>query len=236
MGSDTPSHAARSVLRAILAGLKSHPRPDGLGKIIQIAAAKSEMGTSFVARNLAEIAAAEAAYNAKRVGLVDCDFLQLAQTKHYFAAHRAGDVHGPYDATFGSTGYWQVSNQNGQTRAQPNIGAVYIDNKTDLAFTSFFWDQLGAGDQLSFFPNSAYWQLLRSQFSMIFVDMPAFDRNADCLALAPFVDSTVLVALADDGNDPAHQYLRDQIIAVGGRYEGLILNAGAPLRVLQTAQ
>ncbi len=232
--SDTPSQAARSVLRHVLAGLKNNLRPDGQGKIIQITSAKTGMGSSFVSRNLAEIASADASFDAKRVGLFDGDFQQLAQTKYYFAAHRAADMQGPYDASFGGTGFWQVTDQNGQIQPHPNLCAVYIDGRSGLAFTSLFWDQLQTTDRVTFFPNGPYWQALRSQFSMIFVDMPAFDRSPDCLSLAPYCDGTVLVSSADDSKDFAHRQLRDKIIASGGRYEGLILNAGAPLRALQT--
>ncbi|RKQ71907.1 Mrp family chromosome partitioning ATPase [Litorimonas taeanensis] len=229
------SQAASSVLKQVLQGIQSSPRPDGLGKIIQVCAANPKMGTSFVARNLAELAAANSGYDEKRVGLFDCDLQQQDQTGFFFAPHRAVDMQGPYDVRFGGSGFWAVQTPTGQYKDMPNLCGIFINAKSGLAFTTLFWDQLQAGDQLQFFVNDAYWMHLRSQFSYIFVDMPAFDRSQDCLALAPHCDGTIIVALADEAEDPLHRQMRDRIIQTGGRYEGLILNGGSPIQALKGA-
>lgn len=228
---------ARHVLQSVFDGLRSHPRADGLGRVIQILSAKSQAGTSHVARNLALMAARQLPPDGKRVGLFDCDFSQLAQTNYFFAAHRSQHMQGPYDAGFGEAGFWQIAHNNGTHSESPHIYGLYLEGQTGLAVTTLFWDQIPQSDRVSLRRAQAYWQVLRSHFSYVFVDCPALDRSSDGLTLTPDCDGTILVAHADQANDPAHIRARQMISQSGGRYVGLLLNAGSPIRAVpQTLQ
>lgn len=226
------SHTAITVLQSVFDGLRANPRSDGLGQIIQIMSASSHAGTSHVARILSLIAARQAAEGSQRVGLFDCDFSQLAQTNYFFAASRAADMQGAYDASFGAVPFWQVSHNNGAVSEAPNLYGLYIEAQTGLAVTSLFWDQISATDKVTLRRASPYWQNLRSHFSYIFIDSPALDRSDDGLLIAPDCDKTILVAKAENGTDPIHNQARERIVGAGGRYAGLLLNAGAPMRLM----
>lgn len=219
----------KSVLEAIFKSLCGQQRGGGLGTIIQIVSAETNAGTSFVARGLGEIASESASGNQKRVGLFDCDLNKLSHTIHYFSPLRAGRIQGPYDASFGAGGYWQVTNSDNQVTEMPGLCGVYIDGKTGLAFTSLIWDQLQETDnvRLTAIPN--YWENLRSHFSYIFVDCPALDRSEDALILAPLCDMSVLVAGSDSAQSPAYKTARDNLVSAGGRFAGMVINGGAPL-------
>ncbi len=225
------SHTAITVLQSVFDGLRANPRPDGLGQIIQIMSASSHAGTSHVTRNLSLIAARQMVEGSQRVGLFDCDFSQLAQTNYFFAASRAADMQGPYDASFGATPFWQISHSNGAVSEAPNLYGLYIEAQTGLAVTSLFWDQIAQTDKLTIRKSQAYWEALRSHFSYIFIDSPALDRSQESLLISPDCDGTILVAKAEEANDQSHIRAREQVFQAGGHYKGLLLNAGAPLRL-----
>lgn len=226
------SHTAITVLQSVFDGLQANSRSDGLGQIIQVMSASSHAGTSHVARNLSLIAARQMGDGSQRVGLFDCDFSQLAQTNYFFAAQRASQMQGPYDASFGAVPFWQVSHSNGAASEAPNLYGLYIEAQSGLAITSLFWDQITQTDKVTLRRSQAYWQTLRSHFSFVFIDTPALDRTDDGLLIAPDCDQTILVAKAENGNHPIHNQAREQIIGAGGRYAGLLLNAGAPMRLI----
>jgi Mrp family chromosome partitioning ATPase len=234
---ESQSDMGVNVLQSVFDGLRASPRSDGLGQIIQVLSATTQSGTSHVARNLALIGARQPADDGKRVGLFDCDYAQLAQTNHFFTATRANQMQGPYDASFGAQGCWHIAHSNGSYSDNSNICGLYIDSQTGLAVTSLFWDQLYQSDRVTLRQAPPYWQVLRSHFSYVFVDCPALDRSTDGLLIAPDCDQTILVAKADTSSNPVHQSARDKIIQAGGRYSGLLLNAGAPMRLInQTAE
>jgi Mrp family chromosome partitioning ATPase len=219
----------KSVLETIFESLYGLKRADGLGTIIQITSAETNAGTSFVARSLAEIAAKSASGDQKRVGLFDCDLKKLSQTIHYFAPLRAGRIQGPYDASFGAGGYWQVTNSENQITDMPGLCGVYIDGKTGLAFTSLIWDQLQETDRVELIAAPNYWQNLRTHFSFIFVDCPALDRSRDALILAPQCDMSILVAGSQTAQSPSHKAARDTLVSAGAQFAGMVVNGGAPL-------
>lgn len=225
---DISLQAAHSVLRSVLMGLTVAPPQDGLGQIIQISSASSYVGTSYIARNLALIAATDFCSHTSRVGLFDCDFARLAQTGYFFSAQRAEAMSGPYDALFGQTGFWTVGNQYGHQREVDDLCAIYIDNLTGLAVSTIFMDRMAYNERAYIRHSPEYWQVLRSQFSLIFIDGPALDRSQESLTLAPICDSTILVADVNAPNDEMNRRAKEAILRAGGQYGGLLMNTRSP--------
>jgi len=232
---DNPPSAATSVLRSILSGIYRHNQQQGLGKIVQITAAKSGDGTSYVARNLALLASSDLAQSGQRVALIDYDTSQRAQSQYFFAPQRINGMSGPYDASYGQSGFWAAQDRQGQSREISDLCAFYLDGHTGLAVSTFLTDRMFDGETIVLRQVLEYWQNLRRHFAFVIIDSPAMDRWHEALTLAPLVDTTVLVAEAERANDPTHEMAKQAILNAGGRYEGLLLNAGAPVQLVDTA-
>jgi hypothetical protein len=69
-----------------------------------------------------------------------------------------------------------------------------------------------------------YWIALKRHADLIIVDAPAADRSSAAVTVAPFMDSTVLVVAADQGDAAAPLALKRAILAAGGRCAGLVFN------------
>jgi len=232
---DNPPSAATSVLRSVLSGIYGHNREDGLGKIVQITSAQSGVGTSYVARNLALLASSDLAPSGQRVALIDYDLAQMAQSQYFFAPQRLNDVSGPYDASYGQSGFWAAQNIQGKSREISDLCAFYLDNHTGLAVSTFLTDRLFGGETIALRHAANYWQNLRRHFAFVMIDTPAIDRANEALNLAPIANTTILVAEAETANDPMHESAKNAILNSGGRYEGVLLNAGAPAQLVETA-
>jgi len=232
---DNPPTAATSVLRSVLSGIYAHKREEGSGKIVQITSAKSGVGTSYIARNLALLASADLAPSGQRVVLIDYDVYQMAQSHYFFAPQRVGDMTGPYDASYTQSGFWAAQNSQGQSREVSDLCAFYLDNHTGLAVSTFLMDRLSPDERIALRQVPHYWQNLRRHFAFIIVDAPALDRASEALTLAPLSDTTILVADATDAQNPDHESAKNAVLDAGGRYEGLLLNAGAPAQLVSTA-
>ncbi len=64
----------------------------------------------------------------------------------------------------------------------------------------------------------------RSVFDLIVLDLPAIDRSAASVLLAPHVDTTLLVAAAEVTDVDALTALRDRVWDVGGAIKGVLFN------------
>ena len=73
-------------------------------------------------------------------------------------------------------------------------------------------------------PSGAYWESLRRRADLIVVDSPSPDRSQAGLAIARFMDRTVMVVAADEASVQAPADLRDAIAAAGGSVSGVFLN------------
>ncbi len=65
---------------------------------------------------------------------------------------------------------------------------------------------------------------MRRHAELVSVDAPAADRSAAAMAVAPFVDCTVLVVAAEGSDTRGPAALRDAIEAAGGRCAGIVFN------------
>jgi len=142
---------AQHPLQSVLASLSTPERGDGRAPVITMTAAHTGVGTSYVTRTLALLAA-----------------------QHH--APQYGQVQGPYDATFGQEPFWQVSpdgvDEMGRRKSAALYGGLNLIGNTALAVTEFRWSEIKAGQSVHIRHAREYWHGLRDQFAMVIVDTP----------------------------------------------------------------
>jgi len=220
-------------LYPVLTQLCQEPRADGRGQVVAIVSPQTGSGTSYVSRTLALMAAEHYGPYGQRVGLIDLDFSQQAQSTYFqtpAAQSKYGTVHGPYDATFGEIPFWQVSPDSiaadGLRQGDGLYCCLHLVAETGLAFTQFQWSQIKQGQAVHLAHVREYWHKLREHFALVIIDTPAFDRADMALTVIPEADQTAIVNLTDRSNDPENAELASRITAAGGRCAGIILNGG----------
>ena len=222
---------AQHPLQSVLSSLSTPERGDGRAPVITMTAAHTGVGTSYVARTLALLAAQHYAPLGRRVCLVDMDISQQSQMSFFReATHQYGQVQGPYDATFGQEPFWQVSPDGvdamGRRKSAALYGGLNLIGNTALAVTEFRWSEIKAGQSVHIRHAREYWHGLRDQFAMVIVDTPAFDRADTALTVVGEADKTVLICSPETAKLPAQKLLSDRINAAQGRCAGLVINEG----------
>ena len=221
-------------LYPVLTQLCQTPREDGRGQIVAIVSPKSTSGTSYVCRHLALTGAEHYGAHGHRVCLIDLDLSQQEQSA-YFQSENAqshhGSVHGPYDATFGETPFWQVSPDavaaDGSRQGDGLYCSLHLIAETGLAFTQFQWSQIKHGQAVHVPHVRDYWQKIREHFALVIIDTPAFERSDTALTVIPEADKTVIVNQTSQSESPENADLAARIKAAGGQCAGMILNGGA---------
>lgn len=221
---------ANHPLQSVLAALCTPLRGDGRAPIFALTASDTGVGTSYVSRMLALLAAQHYAPYGQRVALVDMDVTQQAQMTHFRAAASYGEVQGPFDATFGQDPFWQVSpdgvDEFGRRKSAALYGGLNLIGQTGLAVTEFRWSEIKPGQSVHICAARQYWNALRDQFAVVIVDTPAFDRADTALTILPEADKTVIVCAPDTAQKPSQKALSDRIKAEDGRCAGLVINEG----------
>lgn len=221
-------------LRAAYDALSANPRADGRGVLYTLCAAQSGCGTSYVARNMALIAAAQEKnemQNEGQVLIVDMDIQNNAQSAHFSMPHvraQYGGIDGPYDASFAQTPFWRVTpamvDAQGRNVTDAHFMSLHRLLDMPLAYTYFHWEAFRQGQNAHIQNAREYWHTLRNHFSAIFVDTPALDRADILSAIVPEADVNILVSASIDA---ASQPLTDaakKIDEYGGSCAGVILN------------
>ena len=214
---------------AQLWGSLGAPLP-GQARVIQFVAARSGEGTSTLAREFAHFASHRVQ---KAAWLIDLDLLNARQHKAI-----AEDV-----ARFGVMGRQSAASPDGSaffTVQPPTRGpdgrpwpdarylVAHAVGGSRLWVTRFRREILQADQRVSVLPTGDYWRALRRHAEIVVIDAPAAERSGAALAVAPFVDFTILVVAADEGDTAGPAGLRDAITAAGGHCAGLVFNrAGA---------
>ena len=218
-------------LQTVLASLCSPVRGDGRAPVIALTASDTGVGTSYVARMLALLAAQHYAPYGQRVGLIDMDITQQSQISFFRdAAAQYGDIQGPFDATFGQDPFWQVSpdgiDEAGRRKSAALYGGLNLIGDTGLAVSEFRWSEIKQGQSVHICAARNYWNALRDQFALVIVDTPAFDRADTALTVVPEADKTVIICAPDTAHQPSQKALSDRIEAEEGRCAGLVINEG----------
>ncbi len=213
-------------LSAELAGLVdrlAEPGPDG-GRAIQFVSARSGEGTSTVARAFARAAAGR---GERGVWLVELDVMSGVQFDA-FADGAYGALGEPGRASPDDSAFFQVVSPMREAGAAPAEAASFLE-AWPLAgekfwVTRFKSERLRPGWSVRLTGGADYWRALRPYADLIVVDAPSAERSRAAAAVAPHMDSTVLVVAADNDDPSGPALLRDGLKAVGGRCAGAILN------------
>ncbi len=223
-------------LYGALFSLAGQPRDDGRAKIIALTSPYSGVGTSYVSRQLALLAAQYYQPQGLRVALIDYDLDQQTQAAFFEAEARQkkyGALNGPYDLTFGQTPFWQVSpsvlDEAGNRIQSSAYAATYLVGSSGLAISKFDWGQIKTGQQVHVRHAPEHWEVLRHQFALIIVDTPAFDRADTGLHIFPIVDACALISDSYRSREETLKDFGDKIISIGGHCAGTIINAGPPV-------
>lgn len=221
-------------LQAVLSALCVDARADGRAPVIAVTAAHSGVGSSYVARNLAILAAQHYVGFGQRVALIDIDLASQAQYGFFSTPLQQsifGPLSGPYDATFGVTPFWQVSpddiDADGNRKTAARYGALHLVGDSGLAITRFNWNEVKDGQSVHIAQARDYWHAVRDQFAVVIVDTPAFEAADTALSVVPEADKTVIVCDTARAGDPAQKALSDRITQAGGRCAGMVINEGA---------
>ena len=202
------------------------PAPGHRGRVVQIAAANSGEGVSTVAREYARLAAVRAR---RPVWLIDADLAQQGQLEAVAAQpDRFGALGKAAMATPDGSIFFAVTPRIMDRAGKPVHPARLLTARPCLGgrlwVTRFAVETLRSGQRVEVIGEPGYWDALRKHADTVVIDSPAADRNAMAIALAPFVDATVLVVAAEStaAGDPL--ILRDEIEAAGGKIAGVVVN------------
>jgi Mrp family chromosome partitioning ATPase len=196
-------------------------------------AADTGAGTSYVARNLALLAAAHYLPFGRRAVLIDLDLTHQTQAAYFrspAALAQYGHSQGPYDATFGAEPFWQVSpdgiDAQGRRKSAALYGGLHLIGATGLAVTEFRWSEIKTGQSVHCTAAREYWNALRDQFAVVIVDAPAIDRTDIAMTVVAEADRTAVICSAARASHAVQAQLSARIDMEGGRCAGLIVNAG----------
>ncbi|MFN3229542.1 MAG: transcriptional regulator [Asticcacaulis sp.] len=208
-------------------------RPSPLsGRIVMIVAAHSGEGASTVSREFARCAAA---YARKPVWLVDADISHQSQLDAISEdRHRFGPP-GPL-ASAAPDGQVFFSVRPPTKDAQGKLvqdGAYlicrpFLDRK--LWVTRFRDQFLKRGQTVRLRDDNGYWDAMRQHAETTIVDVPAADRSATALALAPYMDAIVMVVAEEFGTVESRLTLRNDLEEAGGRLAGMVYNRARQIR------
>jgi len=226
-------NAAQQALYPVLTQLYGEGRVDGRAPIIAVTSPHTGVGTSYVARNLAILAAGHYGPYGHRVALIDLDLSSQSQSAFFEDLNTQaeyGPVQGPYDATFGQQPFWQVSPDSlaasGHRQNEGLYCSLHMVGSTGLAYTKFQWAHVKAGQSVHIANVRDYWHAIREHFAVVFIDTPSFDQSDVALTVIPECDKTIIVNKDTAESDPENTNIAAKIKDVGGNCAGVVLNAG----------
>lgn len=221
-------------LRRAYQSLVSQRGSDGHGGIYVFAGVKTGAGTSYIARNMAMLAS-ETVADDRQVLIMDMDLQNNSQSTFFTAPENQTNFsapQGPYDATFGAVPFWRVTpsavNEHGQSASDHSFMSLHmvspIGGGAPISFSQFHWDYFRPGQTVHIVNASPYWQMLRTHFAAIFIDVPALDRADVLSAVSMDANATVLVASSADAQDQAVADGYERVRSLGANCAGVILN------------
>lgn len=202
------------------------PVPPGRGRVVQFASARTGEGASTIAREFARLAAVRAK---RPAWLIDADIYDQSQLSAVgLEPERYGQVQGLASASPDGSAFFSLNPPLRDQQGRPMPDSRLLHARAVLGgrlwVTRLRAPALHPTQQVRFLASGAYWDAMRRHADYIVIDSPAADRSDAALALAPYVDATVLVVAADERDvaDPAA--LRDALEAAGGFVAGMVFN------------
>ncbi len=202
------------------------PVPPGRGRVLQFVSARTGEGASTIAREFARLAAVRAR---RPAWLIDADIYDQSQLSAVgMEPERYGPVQGMASASPDGSAFFSLHPPLKDRQGRPMADARLLHARAVLGgrlwVTRLRAEALHVAQRAQFIASGAYWAAMRKHADYVIVDSPAADRSDAALALAPYMDATVLVVAADekDVGDPAA--LRDALEAAGGFVAGMVFN------------
>jgi len=213
-----------SEMQQLWASLRAPPK--GQGRAIQFIAARGGEGTSTVAREFARYAVSHVR---RAVWLVDLDLMHSPQNDAIAAqSGRYGQLGRQTAASPDGSTFFTVRpasrGADGRPASDAQFLIAYPVGGPRFWVTRFRRELLRARQSVHILSKGDYWNALRRHVDLIVVDSPAADRSNAGLTVSPFMDFSVLVVAADQGDAAAPSALKDSIVAAGGRCAGLVFN------------
>lgn len=253
---DDLDHNARSLravygqLSALIGNMPADPAAtdasgDELGAIYAFCSARSQSGTSYVARNMAINAAQMINEQSNvdgsnvqgmpdtnnRVLLIDLDIGANTHSTWFFnQAQSLGQAlpHGPYDATFSQLPFWRVTpsmvNDQGQNITDTHFMSLHMMHDIPLSFLHFQWDLFRQGQAVHIQNSRQYWHELRRQYRAVFVDIPAQDRSSLLNSIALDADTNVIVTSPEQSQTSEIDDLSNHLSSLGANCAGVVVN------------
>ena len=198
----------------------------GRARVIQFVSATDGEGASTVAREFARYGAGR---SQRAVWLVDLDLMGPGQARDIAAEpQRFGALGKPAAATPDGSVFFTVQPPLRDAKGRPAPDARYLCAQPALGgrlwVSRFRRDLLQNGQHAHLLPTGDYWAALRRHAELVVIDAPSAERSSACLAVAPFVDFSILVVAADQPDTSAPAALRDAITQAGGRIAGIVFN------------
>ena len=202
------------------------PVPPGRGRVLQFVSARTGEGTSTIAREFARLAAVRAR---RPAWLIDADIYDQSQLSAVgMEPERYGPVQGMASASPDGSAFFSLYPPLKDRQGRPMADSRLLHARAVLGgrlwVTRLRAEALHVAQRAQFVASGAYWDAMRRHADYVIVDSPAADRSDAALALAPYMDATVLVVAADekDVGDPAA--LRDALDAADGFVAGMVFN------------
>ncbi len=202
------------------------PVPPQRGRVLQFVSARTGEGTSTIAREFARLAAVRAR---RPAWLIDADIYDQGQLKAVgMQPDRFGPVQGQASASPDGTAFFSLHPPMKDAQGKPVADASLLQARAVLGgrlwVTRLKAEALHVAQRAHIIARPDYWEAMRKHADYVIVDAPAADRSDTAVALAPFVDATVLVVAADEGDAAEHLALRDALEAADGYVAGLVFN------------
>lgn len=202
------------------------PPPPGPARVAQFIAARSGEGVSTVAREFARFAAER---TRGAVWLVDLDFADSAQYR--LIASQPGRF-GPLGAATAASPdrscFFTIQpparDPQGHVIGDTRYLIAHPVGRSKLWVTRFRREMIRPGQAVRVVKAPDYWNALRANAELVVVDAPAVDRATTGLALAPFMDFSIMVVSEDRADTAASAALKTAIEQEGGRCAGLVFN------------
>ena len=202
------------------------------GRVLMFVSAISGEGVSTVAR---EYARCEAAFAKRPVWLIDADLGRQTQMSALTAdPHRFGPPGNLSSASPDGSVFFRLAppalDPRGVAIADEKylVARPFLDNR--LWVTRFRTKNMAPGQRPKLNDQSPYWNALRRHAQTVVVDVPAMDRSAAVLQLAPQVDGIILVVSEEEGDVQARIDLKNDIEQIGGNMVGIVYNRARSTR------